>query len=74
MDFTRWVEKAWIDTLRLDANQLIVNNDLAIDGKPISEVTEDRLQECEWITNERHRAIIWLVGEYPIYSQTPVDT
>ncbi len=74
MDFTRWVEKTWLDRLRLDASQLIVHNDLAIDGKTISEVEEDRLQECEWITRERHRAIIWLVEAYPSYSQTPVDT
>jgi hypothetical protein len=73
-NFTSWVEKAWITTLGLDPAQLIVQGDLAIDGKSITEVEESRLQECECVTCERHRAIIWLCGEYPIYSQTPVDT
>ncbi len=73
-NFTSWVEKTWIATLRLDAAQLIVHEDLGIDGKPINEVEESRLQECEWIICERHRGIIWLFGGYPMYSQTPVDT
>jgi hypothetical protein len=73
-NFTTWVEKTWIATLRLDAAHLIVHDDLAIDGKAITEVEESRLQECEWATCERHRAIIWLFGEYPVFSQTPVDT
>jgi len=73
-DFARWVEKIWIEALRLDADHLIVDNDLAIDDKPIIDVEENRLQECKWITFERHRAIIWLVEGYSSYSQTPVDT
>jgi hypothetical protein len=73
-NFTSWLKRAWIDTLRLDAAHLIVHNDLAIDDKAIYEVEDTRLQECEWVTCERHRAIIWLLGGYPIYSQTPVDT
>jgi hypothetical protein len=73
-NFTSWVEKTWMATLGLDAAHLIVHDDLAIDDKVISEVENNRLQECEWVTCERHRAIIWLLGGYPIYSQTPVDT
>jgi len=72
--FTGWVEQAWIATLKLDAAQLIVRGDLALKGKPITEVKEDCLQESEWITRERHRAIIWLYEGYATYSQTPVDT
>jgi len=73
-DFTTWVEKIWIDALGIEASHLIVDNDLAIDNKPISEVDYDRVRECDSITYERHRAIIWLVEHYPSYSQTPVDT
>lgn len=73
-DFTSWVEKTWLDALRLDTAHLIVDNDLAIDDKPISEVEDNRVQECAYLTFERHRAIIWLVKGYPSYSQTPVDT
>lgn len=73
-DFTQWIEKTWLDALNLEAAQLIAQNDLAIDGKAISKAEEDRLRECNSITLERHRAIIWLVEGYPIYSETPVDT
>jgi len=73
-EFVSWIEKSWVETLRLDVSCLIVENDLAIDGKPISEVKYDRVQECASIAYERHRAIIWLVNRYPSYSQTPVDT
>lgn len=73
-DFTGWIEKKWIDALRLDTSYLIVDDDLAIDGKPISEVDFDRVQECASIAFQRHRAIIWLVKRYPSYSETPVDT
>ena len=73
-DFTHWVEKSWIDAIGLDSPHLIVDKDLAIDGKALSEVVYERVRECENITCERHRAIIWLVERYPSYSQTPVDT
>jgi Domain of unknown function (DUF4272) len=73
-NFTSWVEKAWITTLKLDAAHLIVHDDLAIDNKAIGEVEGNRLQECEWVTCERRRAIIWLFGGHTIYSQIPVDT
>ena len=73
-NFTTWVEKTWISTLRLDSAHMIAHDDLAIGDKAISEVEDNRLQECELITRERHRAIIWLFEGYPIYSQTPVDT
>jgi hypothetical protein len=63
-----------MDTLRLDAGHMIAHDDLAIDGKALAQVEKNRVQECEWITCERHRAIIWLVGEYPIFTETPVDT
>jgi hypothetical protein len=36
---------------------------------------EEELNRYEWALCERHRAIIWLVGEAgPVYSQVPVDT
>lgn len=73
-DFTSWVEQAWMAALKVGAAQLIVQGDLALNGKPIAGVKESCLQEGEWLTRERHRAIIWLYEGYPIYSQTPVDT
>jgi hypothetical protein len=73
-DFTTWIEAVWLTTLHLDASHLIVDNDLAIAGKPITEVDMQSVQACEHIVRERHRASIWLVGEYPLYSELPVDT
>jgi len=73
-DFTQWVEKAWLNSLSLNTAGLFAQNDLAIDGGAISEAKSERLQEVMSITLERHRAIIWLVEGYEIYSQTPVDT
>ena len=73
-NFTRWVEKEWIDALGLDASSLIVDNDLAIDGKAISKVDYDRVQECANITLQRHKAINWLLGGDSLYSETYVYT
>jgi hypothetical protein len=73
-DFTTWVTESWIDSLGIDSRYLFADNDLAIDNKPISDVEDDRVQECADLTFERHRAIIWLVEGYPSYSQSPVDT
>lgn len=73
-DFAKWVETEWLDSLGLNAAELFADNDLAIDGIAISEAKEERLQEVNSITLERHRAIIWLVEGYANYTQTPVDT
>lgn len=73
-DFTRWVEEEWLKLLGIDTGALFAQSDLAIDGKSISETDNERLQEVMAITLERHRAIIWLVEGYRIYSETPVDT
>jgi hypothetical protein len=47
---------------------------LALDGNPIESADRDRVQECETIICERHRAAIWLEGHYPLYTELPVDT
>lgn len=73
-DFTQWMEKAWLDALGLIPADLTAQNDLAIDGKPISQTAEERLREVTSIMHERHRAIIWLMGEQPSYSEIMVDT
>ena len=72
-DFTGWIERCWLDELGVDTVPLIAESDLAIDGLPISTVEPERVQECSSILLERQRAILWLLGDYPRYSQTPVD-
>jgi hypothetical protein len=73
-DFTTWIEQEWLDLLKLSRAQLIAGGDLAIDGKPISGAEGNRVRTTEWAVCEQHRGIIWLIGEYTIYSKTPVDT
>lgn len=72
--FATWIDKTWMKILGIDVDHLIVDGDLAVDGKAIGDVHEDRLRSFEWVIGERHRASIWLLGEYPVYSETPVDT
>jgi hypothetical protein len=73
-DFATWVEKAWLEGLQIDPAHLIVGGDLGVGGAPILDAEANRVQACEWITFQRHRAIIWLLGDSPVYSKTPVDT
>lgn len=72
--FTGWVERWWLDALGVPFDYLIVDNDLAIDRKPVTQVGLERVRTCEWIIRERHRAIRWLTGECPVYSETTADT
>ena len=73
-NFAFWIEKSWLDALGYSITDLTAQNDLAIDGKPLNQVTEERLQEVLSITLERHRVIIWLMGEQPNYTEITVDT
>lgn len=50
------------------------NGFLTLDSKPLQESVLSRTAEFEEIICERHRAAIWLAGEYPIYSELTVDT
>jgi hypothetical protein len=72
--FAGWVERWWLDALGIPFDYLIVNNDLAIDRMPVTQAGLERVQTCEWIIRERHRAIRWLTGGCPVYSETTADT
>ena len=69
-----WIDEQWLGVLRIDGTSVIVDNDLAIDGQSLINVNDERIRECESIAKERHRATIWLIENYPIYSLTPADT
>lgn len=74
-DFSAWVEDEWLERLRLSREDLIVDGDLVIGGKPITAASPEDIAKCEWATGERHRASIWLIGEeYPSYWDWTVDT
>ncbi|MDG3007264.1 DUF4272 domain-containing protein [Paludisphaera mucosa] len=70
----RPIETRSIERLPLEKLRIVVREDLAIDGRPIEECVDRRVAEVERVTHHRHRASIWLVGEHPLYTETPVDT
>lgn len=72
--FAGWIDRWWLEALVVAFDYLIVDNDLAIDRKPITQVGLERVLTCEWIIRERHRAIRWLTGECEVYSETRADT
>lgn len=69
-----WIEPAWLQTLRIDS-PLGPKYDILIGDGELSMADEENIQLTESIICERHRAIIWLVGEGgPLYSEVSVDT
>jgi hypothetical protein len=74
MDFTGWVEPEWLELLGVKGPDLMIGGDLSVGHKAILDADERRVREGENIICERHQASIWLVGEYPVYTETPADT
>jgi hypothetical protein len=73
-NFAGWIEPERLELLGIAQNRLIVDGDLAVGGEPVCDVSDEGIRECESAVREQHRAGIWLVGDYPIYSELPVDT
>lgn len=73
-NFTSWVERDWLRLLGVAPAELIADGDLSIHDRPISSAAYEDVQACQSATFRRHRAIVWLLGGNPIYSQTPVAT
>lgn len=74
MEVDSWLDRECVETLRLDPTSFMSDGDLSIDGRPIVAAKAERVSEVEWIAQQRHRASIWLIGEYPVYTETPADT
>jgi Domain of unknown function (DUF4272) len=72
-DARTWFEPAWFEALQL-VSPFAVDGDIALDGRTLAEASERHLEECLWITAERHRASIWLVGESRHYAMTVANT
>ena len=72
-NFASWIEPSWIKLLGIEASHLLFDDDLAIDENPLAFANETRVAECLWITRERHKAIVWLVGSQSVYSQVSAD-
>lgn len=64
----------FLKILAIDPNAVMVEGCLAVDGRSIVSADRERLIEWENAICERHRAAIWLAGEYPVYTELPVDT
>lgn len=68
-----WIGQ-YLAVLALDSKTVRSGRSLLFDGLPLRAAERTRLREWEWIISERHRASIWLAGEYPFYTELSVDT
>lgn len=73
VDFVRVAREAYFGPLDIGGLPLI-DGDLAIDGKALPDVGNDRCLECLEIASERHRAANWLAGTEIAYSEVTADT
>lgn len=73
MNFEDFARSAWFGPLPLDGLNLL-DDDLEIQGVPIFKATEKQWREALSITQTRHQAVNWLLGQNPIYSQVTADT
>jgi hypothetical protein len=64
----------FLATFAVDPEAVMIDGCLALDGKRIIDVDRKRLDDWESVICERHRAVIWLEGSYPLYTELPVDT
>jgi hypothetical protein len=72
-DVRGWFEPSWLEAVA--AGDLLTDDgDVTLGGRPLTEASEARLEECLWITAERHRASIWLVDGSRSYASTTPDT
>lgn len=73
VDFVKLSKSCWVGSFPLAGYQ-IVDNDLAIGGVPVHEASPDVRSRAAGISVERHRAINWLCGYNPIYSDVDTST
>ncbi len=73
MNLAEFAPTAWFGPLNIDGVPL-VDGDLAIAGKAISQTPAEQVQMATSITMERHRAFNWLLGYDPVYSEVDTST
>jgi hypothetical protein len=73
LDFRAFAEQCQWANMRLDQVRL-VDNDLSIDGRALTEAPERVWRNRLSIASERHRAAEWLLGQKPLYSEVTADT
>lgn len=73
-DFAGWLERDWLETLKIKPARLLAGGDLAFKGQAIGALGIDHLKRYEQGINEQHRASIWLIGEEANHWETVADT
>lgn len=73
MDFAEYSTRAWFGPLELTLARLN-ENDLDVQGSPISRAPEEHWKPASGIMEERRRAIHWLLGVNPVYSENDTST
>jgi hypothetical protein len=73
MDFAAYAPKAWCGPMDLSLARLI-DNDLEVNGRPLSQASEEQWKTAAGIMEERRKAINWLLGHHPVYSETDTST
>ena len=73
IDFPVYATKAWCGPMDLGLAR-IVESDLAIGKLPISQAEEAEWKKAGGIMEERRRAIHWVLGHHPVYSENDTAT
>lgn len=73
LDFRAFARQCWFGSFDLQDIPL-AGDDLSIGGVPIDEAAPELVDRCTSIALERHRAINWLLGFHPVYSEVDIST
>jgi hypothetical protein len=73
MDFVAFAPKAWCGPMDLGLAR-IIDNDLAIGSCPIGKAAESAWKCAGGIMEERRKAIHWVLGHDPVYSENDTST
>lgn len=73
MNFAEFAKTAWFGPLDINGIELL-EDDLAIQGQPISKATADSVRMAFSIAMERHKAFNWLLGYDETYSEVDTST
>ena len=61
-NIAHWIDPDWLRVLHVES-PLGPSQDLRIGEVEIAQAREQKVEQCQWAVRERHRAIVWLVGE-----------
>ena len=73
MDFVAFAPTAWCGPMDLSLARL-KNNDLELHGQAIADSSPESLQRTGGIMEERRKALHWVLGHHPVYSQNDTST